>query len=221
MLFFTSYVKCDVSDDRAEHQQEEQMNKSKTFDTRKLVLLALLTAIVVVLQALAAVLPVYPFNLTLVLVPIVIGAALVNTVAGIWLGFVFGVVVLATGNANAFLAINPFAAVLIVIMKGALAGCAAGAVYRALANTNKTIAAVVAAVACPVVNTGILVLGSYAFFLPTFTAWGEAAGYANVTAFIFLGMIGFNFLFELGINIILSPTIVRLIQYGQGRQIKK
>ena len=194
------------------------MNSAKSFETRKLVLLALLTAIVVVLQALAAVLPIYPFTLTLVLVPMVIGAALVNTVAGGWLGLVFGLVVLLSGNANLFLAVNPFATILVVLVKGTLAGLAAGAVYKLLAVKSKTAATIVAAIVCPIVNTGIFVLGCYAFFLPTITEWASGGDFVNVTAFIFLGMIGFNFVFEFVINIVLSPTIVRLIQYGQDKK---
>lgn len=194
------------------------MKTTNTFDTRKLVLLALLTAIVVVLQVLAAALPIYPFTLTLVLIPMAIGAALVNTLAGGWLGLVFGLVVLLTGNANAFLAVNPVGTVVVVILKGVLAGLASGAVYRLIASKSRTAGAVVAAVICPIVNTGVFIIGSYLFFLPTITQWGEAAGFKNATAFIFLGMISFNFLFELGLNLILSPAIVRLIQYGQDRR---
>jgi len=194
------------------------MNNAKSFDTRKLVLLALLTAIVVVLQALAAVLPIYPFTLTLVLVPMVIGAALVGTLAGGWLGLVFGIVVLLSGNANLFLAVNPFATILVVIVKGALAGLAAGAVYKLLAAKNKVAATLIAAAVCPIVNTGIFVLGCYAFFLPTITEWATGGDFVNVTAFIFIGMIGLNFVFEFAINIILSPVIVRLVQYGQDKR---
>jgi len=190
----------------------------KSFNTRKLVLLGLLTAIVAVLQALAAILPIYPFTLTLVLIPMVIGAALIDTLAGGWLGFVFGLVVLLSGNANLFLAVNPAATIIVVILKGLLAGLAAGFVYKLLAKKSRTIAAIAAAVVCPVVNTAVFIAGGYAFFLPTLTEWGSAAGAANVTAYIFFGLAGFNFLFELGLNIILSPAIVRLIQYGQDRR---
>jgi len=194
------------------------MNKANSFDTRKLVLLALLTAIVVVLQTLAAILPIYPFTLTLVLIPMVIGAALVNTLAGGWLGFIFGLVVLLTGNANAFLAVNPAATVIVVILKGTLAGLASGAVYKLFAGKNKTAAVILSAIVCPVVNTGIFLIGSYVFFLPILTEWGTEAGFASATAFIFIGMIGLNFLIELGVNIVLSPAIVRLIQYGQDKR---
>ena len=195
-----------------------RVNTTKRFDTRKLVLLAILTAIVIVLQSLAAVLPVYPFTLTLVLIPMVVGAALVNTLAGGWLGLVFGLVVLLTGNANAFLAVNPAGTIVVVILKGALAGLAAGAIYKPLAKKNRTIATIAAAVASPVVNTGIFIIGSYIFFLPTITAWGEAAGFSNATAYIFLSLVSFNFLIELGLNLVLSPSIVRLVQYGRSRR---
>ena len=195
------------------------MNKQRNLNTRKLVLLALLTAIVVVLQVLAVILPIYPFTLTLVLVPMVIGAALVGTAAGGWLGLVFGFAVLLSGNANVFLAVNAIGTVTVVLLKGIFAGLAAGAVYRLFAGKNKTVAAVAAAVICPVVNTGIFIIGSYVFFLSTLEEWGAAAGFADVTAFIFIGMIGLNFIIELAINLVLSPVIVRLIQYGQDRKV--
>ena len=195
------------------------MNNAKTLNTRNLVLLALLTAIVVVLQFLGAFIRFGPFSISLVLLPITIGAALIGMYAGLWLGLVFGFVVLISGDAAPFLAVNVFGTVLVVLIKGALAGFVSGVAYKLLGTRNKTAAATVAAVFCPIVNTGIFVIGCYVFFLPTVAAWGTAAGALNTTAFIFLGMIGANFLIEFGINLILSPVIVRLIQYGQDKRI--
>ena len=196
------------------------MNTKKRFDTRKLVLLALLTAIVVVLQVLAIVTrPLLPlFSISLVLLPITVGGALVGVYAGGWLGLAFGFAVLISGDAAPFMAIDPLGTVLVVLLKGLLAGLAAGALYKLFAAKSKTAAAIIAAAVCPVVNTGIFVLGSYAFFLPTITSWGEAAGFASGTAYIFLGMVGINFLIELALNLILIPVIVRLIQYGQDKR---
>jgi len=186
-----------------------------SFDTKKIVLLAILTAIVIALQIAAIVTrPLFPmFSITLVLVPIVIGAALIGVWAGAWLGLVFGFAVLISGDAAPFMVIDPFGTITVVLLKGMLAGLAAGFVYKVLSKKDKTIAAIIAAIVCPLVNTGIFILGSYIFFLPTLTQWGAAAGYASVTAFIFLAMVGLNFLVELAINFVLSPTIVRLIQY--------
>jgi uncharacterized membrane protein len=187
----------------------------QTFDTKKIVLLAILTAIVIALQIAAIVTrPLFPmFSITLVLVPIVIGAALIGAWAGAWLGLVFGFAVLISGDAAPFMVIDPFGTVTVVLIKGMLAGLAAGFVYKLLSKKDKTIAAIIAAIVCPLVNTGIFIVGSYVFFLPTLTEWGAAAGYASATAFIFLAMVGLNFLVELAINFVLSPTIVRLIQY--------
>jgi len=189
------------------------MGKMKSIDTQQLVMLALFTAIIVVLQILGVFIRFGQFSVSLVLMPIAIGAALLGSLAGAWLGLVFGFVVLISGDAGAFLAINPAAAVSIVLLKGALAGFIAGALYRLFNNRNKTFAAVAAAIICPIINTGVFIIGCYVFFLPTLTEWGMAAGATSVTAFIFLVLIGANFFFELGINIILSPAIVRLIEY--------
>jgi uncharacterized membrane protein len=196
------------------------MNTSKHFDTRKLVTLALLTAIVVVFQFLGAFIRFGPFSVSLVLMPIAVGAALVGVYAGGWLGLVFGFVVLITGDAAPFLAINPAGTIIVVLLKGMFAGLAAGAVYRLYAKKSRTVAAIIAAAVCPFVNTGIFIIGSYVFFLPTITEWGAAAGFASATAFIFFGMVGFNFLFELILNLVLSPVIVRLIQYRLDMRIK-
>lgn len=198
---------------------------SRRIDTRKLVLLGLLTAIVVILQVLAIFLrPLLPaFTINLVLIPIVIGAALTGVYAGGWLGLVSGFAVLISGDAAVFLAIDPFATIIVVLGKGLLSGLAAGAVYKLIegkSKTSKTIAAVAAAAACPIVNTGVFVVGVYAAFLPTVREWGEAVGMSNVTAFIFIGMIGINFLIELGFNLVLSPVIVRLVQLGQDRSMR-
>ena len=190
------------------------------FDTRKLVLIALLTAIIIVLQILAILIrPLLPaFTLNLVLIPIVIGAALTGIAAGGWLGLASGLAVLISGDAAAFIAVNPLGAILVVLAKGLFAGLAAGAVYKLFAGKNRTAAAIAAAITCPIVNTGIFVIGVYAFFLPTVREWGSGLGYADAAAYIFLGMIGINFLIEFGVNLILNPVIVRLIQYGRDRR---
>jgi len=191
----------------------------KSENTRKLVLLALLTGIVVLLQFLGAFVRFGPFSISLVLMPIVVGAALIGVFAGGWLGLVFGFVVLLSGDAVPFLLVDPAATILVVLLKGALAGLAAGFVYKLLAGKSRTLAAIGAGMACPIVNSGVFTIGSYAFFIPTLTGWAEAAGgFADVTAYIFVGMVGVNFLFELGLNLVLCPTVVRLIQFGQDKR---
>lgn len=175
----------------------------------------LFTAIVMVLQFLGGGIKFGMFSISLVLVPIVVGAALYGLKSGAWLGFAFGAAVLLSGDAAAFLVINPLATVLVVLVKGAACGLMAGLIYQLLSKVNNTLAVFAAAAICPVVNTGIFLLGCQLFFLETVAQWGAAMGFENVAAYLFFGLAGVNFLIELGVNILLAPVIVRLIKIGK------
>ena len=187
--------------------------KNSKLQTQKLVLGAILTALVIILQFLGSFIHFGPFSISLVLIPIVIGAATCDYTIGAWLGLVFGIVVLISGDAAAFLTIDVVGTFVTVLLKGTLCGLAAGLVYKLLEKHNRYIAVVAAAIVCPLVNTGIFLLGCNVFFLGEITAWGLEAGFENVAGYMFLGLVGANFLFELGANIILSPIIVRIINY--------
>lgn len=192
----------------------------KKADTKKLVGVALLTAIVVVLQLVGSFIKFGIFSISLVLIPIVIGAALYGVGAGAWLGFAFGFAVLVSGDASAFLAINPLGAVVVCLVKGMLAGLCAGLVYKAIEKKNSTVAVAVSAVVCPVVNTGVFLLGCVLFFMQAISEWAEIFGFgSNVAAYLIVGMVGVNFLLELLVNVILSPAIVRLIHIGKKSKI--
>ena len=103
---------------------------SKNNNTQKIVGLGLFTAIVIVLQLMGSFIRFGTFSISLVLVPVVIGAALYGAGAGAWLGFVFGVVVLLSGDAAAFLGVNALGTILTVLVKGTLAGLLSGGQYR-------------------------------------------------------------------------------------------
>lgn len=184
--------------------------KSK-MSTKTLVLGAVLTALVVILQMMGSFIHLGPFSISLVLIPIVIGAASCGVLISTWLGLVFGIVVLASGDAAAFLAVNVFGTILTVLVKGVLSGYLAGLAYKLLAKYNRYLAVIVAAVLCPVANTGVFLLGCLAFFMETVSGWAQAAGFANAGAYMIFGLVGANFLFELGTNIVLSPLVVRVL----------
>ena len=106
-------------------------NKNGKSFTKNLTMVAILTAITVVLQIVALVSrPFLPFSITLSLFPIVIGAALCGPVTSSWLGFAFGVTVLLSGDAAAFLTVNIPGTIITVLAKGTLAGLAAGLIFR-------------------------------------------------------------------------------------------
>ena len=183
--------------------------------TKNMVGVGLFTAIVMVLQFVGGGIKFGVFSISLVLVPIVVGAALYGWRSGAWLGFAFGAAVLLSGDAAAFLVIDPLATVLVVLVKGAACGLMAGIVYRLLSKIGNTAAVFAAAAICPAVNTGVFLLGCQLFFLDTVAQWGAAMGFENVAAYMFLGLAGVNFLIELGVNLLLAPVIVRLIRIGK------
>jgi len=196
------------------------MQNEEFLSTRKLVLLALLSAIVIVLQLIGTFIRFGPFSISLVLMPIVVGAALIGIVAGFWLGLVFGLVVLISGDANIFLAINPTGTLIVVTLKGIFAGVCAAVVYKYLNRINKIAGAITAAIVCPIVNTGVFAGGALLFFSETLKEWSMAEGFADTVTFLFVGMIGFNVIFEVGLNIILCPVIIRLVEYGRALESK-
>lgn len=187
----------------------EYIMAEKKFSTRKLTGLAILTALVVILQFLPIKGPF--FLITLTLIPIVIGSALYGAFAGAWLGFIFGVTVLLSGDAAAFLTINIPGTIATVLVKGTLAGLAAGLVYKLASKVNRYFGVICAALVAPVVNTGIFLLGCRLFFMDTVNGWAAASGYENVGAYMILSLVGINFLIELGVDLVCSPVILRLI----------
>ncbi len=173
---------------------------------------AVLTALVIILQFMGAFIRFGVFSVSLVLVPIVIGAATCSVGVSAWLGFVFGVVVLLSGDAAPFMSINMVGTIITVLVKGTACGLVAGIVYRLLSKWNSFAGVLGASLICPIVNTGIFLLGCQLFFLDGITAWGTEAGYTNVVTYMFLGLAGGNFIFELITNLILGPAAATLIK---------
>ena len=186
------------------------MRRSNTMATKTMTLLALLTALVAVLQGLAVYLKVVfgIFAPSLVLIPIVIGTATCGKKAGAWLGFVFGLSVLISGDAAPFLGVNGIGTVLTVLIKGIGCGFVSGLVYEIVSPKNETLAVILAAIICPLVNTGIFLGGCFIFFMDLIREW---AGGSNIGQYMIVSLVGLNFVFELFLNIVLSPVIVRLL----------
>lgn len=185
--------------------------RKQRMTTGTLVLGAILTALVVILQCMGQFIRLGMFSISLVLIPIVIGAATCGPKISTWLGFVFGVVVLMT-DAAAFLAISVPGTIVTVLVKGMACGLIAGLVYKAFEKKCTYLAAIVAAIVCPIVNTGVFLLGCVLFFFDAIQQWGVGLGYTNVLAYMILGLVGGNFLFEMATNIILSPAIARILR---------
>jgi len=186
---------------------------SKRMSTETMVLGGLLTALVVVLQFMGTFIHLGPFSISLVLIPIVIGAAACGVGVSTWLGLVFGMVVLLNGDAAAFLAVDALGTLFTVLGKGMACGLAAGLTYRALAGVKPQLAVLAAAIVCPVANTGVFLLGCKLFFMDIVAAMAQSFGFTgSLGHYMLFVMAGGNFLFELTTNIILAPLVVRLLK---------
>lgn len=175
---------------------------------KKLVGIGLFAAIIIALQYVFGPIKVGTTSINPVLVPVVVGAAVYGWQAGAILGLVSGFAILWLAPPTDFFAISVVGTVVTVLLKGAASGLIAGAVYHLLQRWNRFVAVLVAAILCPVVNTGLFIAGCYVFFYDAMIA-----GAAGQIFFVYLAlMIGVNFLVELGINVVLSPVIVRLVK---------
>ncbi len=182
---------------------------------KRMVAIALLIALIVVMQFISSLIPpLGGFSLSLVLIPVVLGAALYGSAAGAVLGGAFGVIVYVNcitgadpGGAMVFQA-SPILCFLVVMGKGILAGFASGIVYRWLKGTNSYLAIIGAAIACPVVNTGVFIGCMLLFFSDVLAQW---AGGSDIASYILTGLIVANFLPELLINLVMAPASQRII----------
>ncbi len=186
--------------------------------TRKMAMLAMLTAIIVVLQIVCTFIKFGPFSITLALTPIIVGAAIYGGGAGAFLGFIFGAVVYITGLMgydggfiNMMMEYNAVATTLICFVKGIAAGAVAGLVYKLIAKASKTAAAVVSGIVAPVVNTGLFAIASLTIF------YGFASGFTtegqSPVGLVLFTWIGANFIVEFISNVALGAVITRVVEY--------
>ncbi len=182
--------------------------------TLRLVSIGILSAIIIVLQVITTYFPTKPFPITLTLIPIIIGSALFDEKAGAFLGGVFSVIVITmcaigadVGGAMVWNA-NPFLCTLVCMTKGVCAGYIGGLAYRLISKKNSTVATIFAGLVTPVVNTGIFILGLVLFFKPILAQW---SGGSDLVYYVIFGLTGVNFVVELGVNMVLSPVIVKIL----------
>lgn len=195
----------------------------QTKKTLEMVQIAMLIALVVVLQLLSAVIPRIggTVSITLTLVPVVVGAILFGKKGGIMLGLTFGIIVMANcitaldPGGNVLWSANPFFTALICIVKGVAAGLAPALVYKLVTGKSaspsagrKYVSALLASLSAPVVNTGLFVCGMLVFFTDMLKTW---AGDSDVITYILIGLVGINFVVEFLINIVLTPAITRIV----------
>ena len=194
-----------------------------------LVELAMLCALIVVLQFVGSFLTgITGLPMSLVLIPIVVGAFHLGPKEGAFLGGVFGLMTVVMGFSGADLftniLFNNFGTVKMLIcvalcfVKAIAAGFGAGIIYKALGKLFKgkkeLLTTVLASVSAPVINTGIFVIAMLLFFFNDMGQIQTQLGIAVASPsfkFIFLGLAGWNFVSEFIINLVVSPAVARLV----------
>ena len=181
----------------------------------RFVFLSFLIAIVTVLQLFASSVTVFETSFSLVLIPIALGAIVLGPMAGGILGLLFGFIVLMAGitGTDFFTATlfqnAPFITSLLCLGKGTLAGIATGLMYKLVRKKSEFAAIVAAAATTPIVNTGLFAFGSL-FLKKTLEANFQPDG-VSFLYFLFIIIIGINFLVEFAVNLIFSPALVRVV----------
>lgn len=183
---------------------------------QRMTMLAILAAIVIVLQV-AVSIPLGPFTITLTLVPIIIGAILDGPAGGAFLGAVFGAVVsiqVITGAAGAFstmmLEYQPVATILVCLLKGTLAGLVSGLFFRLFSRIHYYSGVLLAAIIAPIVNTGIFSVAALTIFRRLIA--GALGTDQNLLGVFLTTFIGLNFVVEFAINVALTPVIIRIVR---------
>ncbi len=207
------------------------MERKRFFTSRNIAFLAVLLALVIVLQVFASAVPIGATRISLTLIPIVLGAVLLGPLAGAFLGAAFGVVVIVValtgGDPFTFTLFgdHPVLTVALCLIKGAAAGFVAGLLYKAIRKKNEYAAVLTASLAAPVVNTGLFILGAL-LMSDTLNANFVADG-TTVMYFLVIGCAGINFIIEFIVNAVASPaiyTVERVVEraiVGRGRSTRR
>lgn len=176
-------------------------------------ILGMFTAIIVVLQLISYFIKIGTFNLSLVLIPVVLGGYLYGPKIGAVLGGVFGITVTVCsftgldGGGYILVAASPWLTTLVCIIKGLAAGFVAGLIPVAFKGKKGYLSVMLSAIAAPIINTGIFVAAMFLFFKDVLSQW---AGGTDIVTYTIVGLVGINFVIEFFVNLIAAPSLLRV-----------
>lgn len=179
--------------------------------TRKFATISIFIGVIIVLQVIATYVNFGGFPITLTLIPIIIAGAAYGPSIGALMGLVFGIIVdlmVITGldpSGAIMFASHPIITIATCLIKGTCAGLFGAFAYKYIKNNKLGI--IVSAIITPITNTLLLYISLILFFDSSFAAM--------VAAFMSI-----NFIIELGINVLLAPGLLSLINRAKNRYIK-
>ena len=187
----------------------------RNLQINKITGIAILGALVVVLQLFSNYVQFGSVSITLSLIPIVVGAVMYGPLTGFALGALSGILVFVAPSTMAlFWDYGVITTFLVCVLKMALAGFVSGILYKLIYKINNSIAAITASVIVPIVNTGLFAIAAYLFYYDLLAGFAEGQ---NVVAFLFLSFIGINFIIEFFVNTILSTVVIRLTNIDKAK----
>jgi uncharacterized membrane protein len=192
------------------------MKKSTGLSAQTVATFAVLFALVVLLQLFGGYIRIGTTSLNFVLVPIVLGGILLGPIAGLLLGLTSGVIVLLCGvfGMDGFTLIlvtdHPFITALTCIGKGVASGFVPALIYKLLKKKNEKVGLFIASALAPIINTGLFIIG--ALFMSDTLAGNFLSDGQTVLYFLIIVCAGVNFLVEFAINLVLSPSLYRVIK---------
>ncbi|MBQ7323795.1 MAG: ECF transporter S component [Clostridia bacterium] len=195
------------------------MDFKSFFSAKRITGMAMLLALVVVLQTVLGTFSIGVVQLNFTLIPIVLGALLYGPIVGGILGFACGVIVLIQvilGGSPFYTIIwtnSPVVTTLTCLVKTTVAGVVAGWLFDWLSKKNTLLGVFVASATVPILNTGLFILGCLCMSdsIILFQSSLPDVGGMNPLVFILVVLVTFNFFVELAINLIVAPTLHRVI----------
>ena len=186
------------------------MEKKKFFTTKMIATTGILLGVEIVLQLIGnyVVIPGGFANLNFSLIIITLGAILYGPIVGGFLGLVSGALTLISPSTMSyFFVVSPIGTILACLLKTTIAGVVAGFIFNALKNKNDLLGSILSSIAVPILNTAIFAIFCVIFFRERLLEINPD----SVSAALFLGMIGVNFIFEIIINVIVVPSLYKIV----------
>lgn len=180
-------------------RNEEKMTVNKKFNTKFMVELAMMIAIIIVMSLTPLGYIKLPgLTITFLTVPVAVGAIILGPIGGLVCGATFGLTSLyqAISGGSAFTAmlfsINPAGTIFLTLVPRILEGWLTAIIFKALHNNLKTqkISYYIASFACPVLNTilfmsSLVVIFYNTAYIQTFvTKLGVSNPFTFVVAFV-------------------------------------
>jgi uncharacterized membrane protein len=196
------------------------MSKSSVAASRqkllKLVQLALLTAIIAIMAFIPSIgyIRTPLFEITLIVVPVVLGAVLLGPSAGLFLGTVFGLTsFIQCFGLDAFgttlLSINPIFTFIMCIVPRVLMGYLCAVIYKLIARKKRKAAYVIGALSAPIFNTTFFMTLLILFFGKSDYIMGFR-GNLSLVAFL-AAFIGLNGIMEIVTTTVIAPPVASVI----------